>query len=197
MKETKITGIILAGGKSSRMGRDKGWIELNNKPLINYAIEALKPYCDQILISSNSKEYKSLGYPVFEDKIKNCGPLGGIYSSLLHSSTQRNMVLSCDMPLVSTELIKYVLDKCIEGKLSLPIHGANFMEPLCAVYPLEAIQHLEKFIKEGKLKLIDLVNSIPTEQIMIDPSNYFYHPDLFLNINRPGDLERASRLLQK
>lgn len=197
MKETKITGIILAGGKSSRMGRDKGWIELNNKPLINYAIEALKPYCDQILISSNSKEYKSLGYHVYEDKIKNCGPLGGIYSSLLHSSTQRNMVLSCDMPLVSTELIKYVLDKCIEGKLSLPIHGANFMEPLCAVYPLEAIQHLEKFIKEGKLKLIDLVNSIPTEQIMIDPSNYFYHPDLFLNINRPGDLERASRLLQK
>ena len=197
MKESKITGIILAGGKSSRMGRDKGWIEVNNKPLINYAIEALKPYCDQILISSNSKKYKSLGYPVYEDKIKNCGPLGGIYSSLLHSSTHKNMVLSCDMPLISTELIKYVLDKCIEGKLSLPIHGANFMEPLCAVYPLEAIPHLEKFIKEGKLKLIDLVNSITTKQIMIDPSNYFYHPDLFLNINIPGDLERASSLLQK
>ena len=197
MKESKITGIILAGGKSSRMGRDKGWIELNNKPLINYAIEALKPYCNELVISSNSKEYKSLGYPVYEDKIKRCGPMGGIYSSLLHSSSRYNMVLSCDMPLISTELIKYVLDKSIEGKLSLPVHGANFMEPLCAVYPLEIIPHLEKFIKEGKLKLIDLVNSIPTEQIMIDPSKYFYHPDLFHNINRPGDLERASSLLQK
>jgi len=197
MKKTKITGIILAGGKSSRMGRDKGLIELNNKPLINYTIEALKPYCDQILISSNSKEYKSLGYPVYEDKIKNCGPMGGIYSSLLHSFTLKNMVLSCDMPLISTELIRYVLDKSLEGKLSLPIHGANFIEPLCAVYPLEAIPFLEKFIKEGKLKLIDLVNSIPTEQIRIDASHHFYHSDLFLNINRPGDLERASRLLQK
>jgi len=197
MEKTKITGIILAGGKSSRMGRDKGWIELNNKPLINYAIEALKPYCDDLIISSNSKEYNSLGYPIYEDKIKNCGPMGGIYSTLLFSSTPINMVLSCDMPLISTELIKYVLDKSVEGKISLPIHGVNFIEPLCAVYPLEAIPHLEKFIKEGKLKLIDLVNSIPTEQIKIDPSQYFYHPDIFLNINRPGDLERASSLLQK
>lgn len=197
MEKTKITGIILAGGKSSRMGRDKGWIELNNKPLIHYAIEALKPYCDELFISSNSKEYNSLGYPIYEDKIKNCGPMGGIYSTLLFSSTPINMVLSCDMPLISTELIKYVLDKSVEGKISLPIHGVNFIEPLCAVYPLEAIPHLEKFIKEGKLKLIDLVNSIPTEQIKIDPSQYFYHPDIFLNINRPGDLERASSLLQK
>ncbi len=197
MKETKITGIILAGGKSSRMGRDKGWIELNNKPLINYAIEALKPYCDELVISSNSTEYKSLGYPVYEDKIKNCGPMGGIYSSLLYSSSRLNMVLSCDMPLISSELIEYILVKCIEGKLSVPIHGANLMEPLCAVYPLEAISHLKKSIEKEKLKLIDLVNSIPTEQIKIDPSQYFYHPDLFLNINKPGDLERASSLLQK
>ena len=197
MKKTKITGIILAGGKSSRMGRDKGWIELNNKPLINYAIEALKPYCDELVISSNSTEYKSLGYPVYEDKIKNYGPMGGIYSSLLNSSSRLNMVLSCDMPLISSELIKYILVKCIEGKLSIPIHGANIMEPLCAVYPLEAIPHIEKSIKEEKLKLVDLVNSIPNEQIKIDPSQYFYHPDLFLNINKPGDLEKASSLLQK
>lgn len=197
MAKLNITGIVLAGGKSLRMGKDKGRIELAGKPLVSYAIEVLKPLCDTILISSNSEDYESFGYPVQKDIISDCGPMGGIYSSLLHSSSHLNLVLSCDMPLVSSDLIKYIIDNLDDRKISIPVHGEIFLEPLCACYPFEMIPYIEKFIEEKNLKLIDLIEAAPSKKIRLDSRLQFYHPDLFLNINRPGDLEKASLILQK
>lgn len=195
MNQSNITGIILAGGKSSRMGKDKGMIHLAGKPLISYSIDALKPFCDQILISSNSENYELFGYPVYKDIFPDSGPMGGIYSCLLQSSTSLNLVLSCDMPLVSQSLIKYILDKNDENSISVPIHGDNFIEPLCASYSTKTIPYFKKLIGQRNLKLIDLINMVPSRQIRLDSSLPFYKPDLFLNINHPDDLERASALL--
>ena len=195
MNQSNITGIILAGGKSSRMGKDKGMIQLAGKPLISYSIDALKPFCDQILISSNSEDYELFGYPVHKDIFPDSGPMGGIYSCLLQSSSTLNLVLSCDMPLVSQSLIKYILDKSNKNSISVPVHGDNFIEPLCASYSTTTIPYLKKLIEQNSLKLIDLIDIAPSRQIRLDSSLPFYNPDLFLNINRPGDLVRASALI--
>jgi len=84
----KITGIILAGGKSSRMGMDKGFCALNGKPMVQYAIDILEQTCDSIIICSNNSDYELFDLPVIPDIIKDIGPMGGIYSGLKNSKTQ-------------------------------------------------------------------------------------------------------------
>ena len=84
--ETKknITGVVMAGGESSRMGTDKGVLEINGKPMVEVIISALKPVVDDIIIIANNSNYDYLGYKVYNDLIKKSGPLGGIYSALFY-----------------------------------------------------------------------------------------------------------------
>ena len=88
----KFTGIILAGGKSERMGTDKGMVKFRNKFLVEYPLEALKPSCPTILISSNNDDYRIFGYPIIQDLVSDTGPMGGIYSCLLNSESHYNLV---------------------------------------------------------------------------------------------------------
>ncbi len=80
------TGIILAGGKSSRMGTEKGLVEINHKKMIEYSIDQLKKVTENIIIISNTNKYNYLKYPVYEDLIKDIGPIGGIYTGLCKNS---------------------------------------------------------------------------------------------------------------
>ena len=89
--KNNITGIILAGGKSSRMGSDKGFLKLNDKRFVLYSIEALKPLVSEILIVSDNENYDTFGYKRIEDIIKNSGPVAGIYSGLKASKTEYNL----------------------------------------------------------------------------------------------------------
>ena len=82
-----MTAIILAGGKSRRMGTDKALLEIEGISLLNKAIQLCEQVCDTIIISSNHSGHKVFGYPVVADEIANCGPLGGIYSCLRKSQT--------------------------------------------------------------------------------------------------------------
>ena len=85
-----LTAIILSGGKSTRMGQDKGLMEIKGKPMIQYVIDNITPVCSQIIISANQDEYKKFGYPVINDNIMDTGPAGGIGSSLPLSSNDKN-----------------------------------------------------------------------------------------------------------
>jgi len=97
---------VLAGGASSRMGKDKGLCEFKGKSLVYYAIEALLPICDTIIISSNNTEdYQKFGFDVVVDQHKNIGPIGGIYSSLHKSITQHNLILNKKRRLQTNEFI--------------------------------------------------------------------------------------------
>ena len=89
----QITGIILSGGQSTRMGTDKALLQINEKTLLENAIEICKPVCKEILISSNNPEHEKFGYKIIPDEIKNCGPLGGIYTCLKNSNTEWDL---CD-----------------------------------------------------------------------------------------------------
>lgn len=95
------TGIILAGGKSQRMGTDKWLLLLKGKPFISHIYEAMKPiFGDNIVIVSSNPEYDKYGYKRIEDLISNKGPVGGLYTALKQSKTKFNLVLSVDVPLV-------------------------------------------------------------------------------------------------
>ena len=107
----QATGIILAGGKSSRMGEDKGLVLLNGKPMIQYVIEALKEVVSDIIIISNNASYNKFRIPVYADLIKDKGPVGGIYTGLYHSTTELNFCISCDVPMISSDFILWLLNK--------------------------------------------------------------------------------------
>lgn len=110
----KITAIILAGGKSSRMGEDKGLMLLNEKPMVQYALDVVKNIVDDVMIIANQKGYEKFGYPVYKDLIKDSGPLAGIYTGLTYSKTQKNVVLSCDSPFITKEILLTLIDNSKE-----------------------------------------------------------------------------------
>ncbi len=188
MNKQEVTGIILAGGASKRMGRDKGLIEFRGKPLIEYAVEVLTPLCANILISSNNViDYQKFGYPVVSDEYKNTGPIGGIYSSLRKSTTSQNLIISCDTPFLTTQLLEYVLANYDNYDIVVPEHGNSFIETLAAYYSTNIINQLKNSIERKDYKLLNVFKEVKFKSIKVDGMPG-YSKELFKNLNTPGDL---------
>ena len=190
MTRNRLTGIILSGGKSSRMGLEKGLVDFRGKPLISYAIEALKPVTDALLVSANNRldDYRNFGYEIVRDKVREIGPMGGLLAALKHSKTEYNLVLSCDMPFVSTELLEYLSGNMQNYDIVVAVHDEDRQEPLCGCYSRSVISILEQQIAGGNYKLRDIFRQVRFKTVVIDASLPFYHDHLFFNINRPEDL---------
>jgi len=188
MIKKKVTGIVLSGGASSRMGKDKGLCEFRGKALITYAIEALLPLCDSILISSNYVDnYDGFGYQVVVDEHNGIGPIGGIYSSLKKSLTKHNLIISCDTPFLNTQLLKLVLENSDNYDVVVPEHGNSFIEPLAAYYSSDIVDQIEISIKRNDYKLMNLFNEVKFKSINVDAIPGFSNI-LFRNLNTPDDL---------
>jgi molybdopterin-guanine dinucleotide biosynthesis protein A len=192
----EVTGIILAGGKSSRMGTDKGLLELCGKPLIRYTIQVLSELCNTIIISTSSDAYQSFGYQTVADEIPGIGPMGGIYSALKQSKTEKNLVLSCDLPFVSKELLSYILSNSDGCQVAVPWEGNQYYEPLCGFYNLSVLDQMTTFIQKGNYKLPDLFEEISINKLTINTKLNFYHDKLFLNVNSKHDLAAAENMMK-
>ncbi|MEZ5147158.1 MAG: molybdenum cofactor guanylyltransferase [Bacteroidales bacterium] len=190
-----ITGIILAGGKSSRMGKDKGFCTIDEKPLIRYAIETLSEVCDSIIIGTNNPAYDQFGFPVVPDKISGKGPVAGIFSCLNESKTADNFILSCDMPLMTSDFVKFVVSKKADYEVVIPVFN-GMAEPLCAYYHKNITSPLKAQIKAGVYKIQEAVKPLHTLLLEIEDSNVFNDSKLFMNINSEVDLGIAKRLLE-
>ncbi len=197
-----VTCIILAGGKSSRMGRNKALMKLGDKTVIERMIDIVDPVFEKkILITNTPEDFKFLGLSVYEDVYKYKGPLAGIHSGLLHSQTEKNFVISCDIPLMSAEMIKYIVEFPSESPVTI-CEAAGYLQPLAGVYSKKIFNDLDKHLKdfeklsaEGKIKhkkncgMHEFLDSIPPE--IIHPEGLdFYSDDLFINMNNPEDYEQ-------
>lgn len=191
-----VTGIILAGGKSSRMGAEKGLQLLCGKPLISYAVEALKGLCSEIIISSSSNAYAGFGFKIVADEFPGIGPMGGIYSSLKQSTTTQNLVLSCDLPFVTTELMAYILKQGKNFEVAVPWEGEKHYEPLCGFYNKSVLDKMNSFIEKGNYKLPDLFEQVRINSLLIGSAHDFYHDNLFMNVNSKHDLAQAEILMR-
>jgi molybdopterin-guanine dinucleotide biosynthesis protein A len=192
----EVTGIILAGGKSSRMGTDKGLQVLCGKPLISYVIDALSGLCSDILISTSSNEYKSFGYKVIADEFPGIGPMGGIYSALRQSSTENNLVISCDLPFISGDLMAHILKNSAGCQVAVPWQGNQHYEPLCGFYNKSVLDSMIDFIQKGNFKLPDLFKEISINRLIINENQCFYSKNLFFNVNSKHDLSTAENMMK-
>ena len=181
-----FTGIILAGGKSSRMGTDKGLMEFNGKKLIEYPLNLLSLFCNEMIISSNNEAYHQFGYTVIADEIEDSGPAAGLAAALKASSNEWNLVLSCDVPFVNKESIQYLISCAGNGVGTVPVHN-GYVEPLVALYHKSFWQILESNIRSGKHQMRYILDH--SDITFVDFNSFLLvNLRIFENLNSPSDL---------
>ena len=179
-----ITGLILAGGKSSRMGEDKGFLKLNDTTFIEYISAALKPLVSEIIISSNNPDYDVFGFRRVEDSVTDAGPVAGIYSGLKASKTAYNLVLSCDVPLISTAILKMLLaEKDMKYDVVL-FKNENKLMPLIALYKSSCNSIFKAALETKELRLLNVLKKCHTKTIVLKKNE-----KALANINTKADLK--------
>lgn len=189
IQQQQITGFVLAGGKSSRMGRDKGTTLLNGKQMIEYAIDALKPVCTNLVILANQDYYGSLGYPVYKDLVKDCGPLAGICTGLSATKTQLNVFVTCDAPFVSSSLLLFLVGEIRYYDAVVPIYG-NKIYPLTAVYKKSCLPVFKESLAQRKLKVKEAIGLMNTKKVELTTELPFFNHKTLTNINTPKELQK-------
>ena len=179
-----LTVFILCGGKSSRMQSEKGLVLFQKKPFIEHIIQAVLPITDKIQLITGTKEYDYLPYSKIPDIIEDKGPLGGIYSALTSSETEFNLILSCDIPLISTELLAELILKHNEEAGITVFATESRVHPLIGIYSKKTLPIIKEAVESDELKMMDFLEKVPHQIIKIEESENFY----LTNINSVDEL---------
>ncbi|MBN2373526.1 molybdenum cofactor guanylyltransferase MobA [bacterium] len=191
------TGVILAGGKGKRFGKNKALTRINGKCLIEWIIQTYKEIFDEIIISTNDPSaYQFTGIKIVKDLIPHKGPLVGIYSCLRESMDDRIFVSACDMPFIKTSLINYMVRKSCGYDVVVPSLGEERLEPLHALYAKSCLPAIEKAIDKDEKRIISFYADVRVYK-MEKEEMLPYDPGLtsFFNINTKEDIEKANAFL--
>lgn len=183
-RPSPATAIILAGGKSKRMGTDKALLEIDGTSMVKRLYNFLSPLFDTILISVGFESNLSLPFPadnIIRDIEIGNGPLMGIYSTLLASPTSINFIIACDIPEIHVTLLQTLLASSEENEISVPSFSECQYEPLFAVYKKKVSSKAKKVLDMNKRKITSLFSECKTAIIPV-PDNSWY-----VNLNTPGD----------
>ncbi len=187
MTGAPVTGVILAGGESRRMGTHKALVLWKNRPLIQWVYDALFPLCKEILIIANTGDFSFLNARVPPATFPGTGPAAGIETALSRCSTPLALISSCDTPNLSTSLFRHLLMH--HGSYDISIAGHDETdEPLIGVFSRSASQYFHKALMSGNARPPRIIRQTRWQTIPITPELDFYHTDLFLNLNAPEDL---------
>ncbi|WP_458406338.1 molybdenum cofactor guanylyltransferase [Methanobrevibacter sp.] len=195
--------IILCGGKSSRMGQDKGSMIIQDKPMIKHILSTLNHQINEVVIVLNDDERigrysefidpKDYTYNLIlaEDQIKNKGPLPGIMTGLSKINSEYALILPCDSPYVSKNYINTIFNEIDENYQSVvPYHDEDnklkTSEPLHSIYNKNIIPEIEEMLKKDILHIKGLIEKIDTKFVLID--NKKIEKKEFRNLNRPEDI---------
>lgn len=191
-----ITGVVLAGGQSSRMGFNKAEAEMHGESMLIRMIDKLKEITPRIVVSSGTASYPNIHCPQIPDTYPQCGPLGGIYSVLKASETPLALVISCDIPLVSIALLEYIVSKAKESNalITLPIDHDGQLQMMCAVYHKDVLQILQQQIDSSQFKMKKILDLVSVEYVEISREHPLYDEHGFMNVNNPANLEEARKL---
>ena len=193
-----MTSIILAGGKSLRLGRSKLLETLGDKSLIQWVIDRLATLSTEIIIATARGEaipYSSaVDIKTVADIYPGKGPLAGIYSGLMASSSPRAIVVGCDTPFLSTGLLEYMTQTCSTFDVVVP-QIKKKVEPLFAVYSKNCLAPIQGLMERNELQIIKLFSMVKVKYVGEDEINNFDPEHLsFFNINNQADLDKARRL---
>ena len=184
-----ITAVILAGGESSRFGKNKALEKVDGVPLIERVIDVVGPLFEHLIISTNTpEEYSYLDLPMHEDLIKGLGPLGGIYTALETIKQDGGFVVASDMPFLNRELIRHMVEVKAGFDVVVP-RIAWKMEPLHCLYTKRCLPAIKRSIDSGRYQIVNFFPEVSVRYIDADEIIPF-DPELrsFFNINRPQEV---------
>lgn len=190
------SGIVLAGGKSERMGRDKAFMLLEGKMLICRVLEVLARICDELIISTNNaRSYADLPVRVIPDIFDSRGALGGIHAGLKAMRNERALVVACDMPALSLSLLRFMVAMASDCDVVVPRIDGEF-EPLHAVYGVNCIAPIERLIADRPRRIVALYDCVRVREVDAEQVRLFGAGRSFFNINTPEDWSLAKRYLE-
>lgn len=194
-----FTVAIIAGGQSSRMGRDKAFLELGGQSLIERVIAASADLgqSETILVANKPEEYRHLGLPMYTDVIPGKGSLGGIYSALARSTNPAALVLACDMPFIKTDLLRFMIAQLDQDTDIVVPRVAGYPQALHAIYRKTCLPPIRQQLDDNRLKIIRFYQLMRVRYL--DEADCApYDPDglSFTNLNTPAELERARQLIE-
>ena len=213
-KSVPVTGVILAGGKSRRMGQNKALIQLGDSPLIAHVIRRMDLVVDELLLITNNRaEYAHLGLPMHGDIIPDTGALGGIYTGLTHASYDVVLCVGCDSPFLVPDLLTYLVSVLDEYDAVMPYTDSSnkdtgvtnrshstdqiTLQTLCAVYAKRCLPVIERMLNEPDLRVHALQKR--ANILTLAPEiwkTYDSEGHSFFNVNTPEDFEKAQTIVK-
>lgn len=182
----QLTAVILAGGKSQRMGEDKAFLDLEGLPFIERILQVVKGLTQEVMVIANTKQYDSLGIPIYPDLIEDCGPVGGIYTAMKMVKTPYLLVLSCDIPLLRGTVLEYLIEESLPCDANI-LTTEERWQPLTAIYNSRTLPIFKKALDTKKLKLRSLLALMDLQKIAC-PKGLI---PCLSNINTPTDLKKV------
>ncbi|HLI64104.1 MAG TPA: molybdenum cofactor guanylyltransferase [Terriglobales bacterium] len=186
-----VTAFVLAGGRSSRMGSDKAMLVFNGQTLLQRALQVAAAAAGKTIIVGPKPRYAPLG-EVIEDIYAGCGPLSGIHAALQATGTDWNLVLSVDMPRMTSAFLSWLVQQAVATQDSITVPDVlGGPQPLCAVYHRDLRQAAEQALNAADYKIAHLFAKVATRYIT-EPEIIAagFSPELFVNINTRGEYER-------
>ena len=184
-----IAVYILCGGKSSRMKTEKGLVEFHGKTFVQWILDAVISLSSTITLVTKNEEYSQFSLPMIPDLVEDKGPVGGIYTALADSKSQYNLILSCDIPKISTEVLSELVAHAVfsENKLSYLTDGIHDY-PLIGCYQKSLLPHFQNAVIQNHLKLCPLVESLSPQKLLVSKDNQ----SALKNINSKAELQNLT-----
>jgi molybdopterin-guanine dinucleotide biosynthesis protein A len=200
---SKLTVAIMAGGKSSRMGRDKAFVSLLGRHMIEHVIERVSNLGqdETILITNRPDEYAHLALPMYTDVLVDKGSLGGIYSAVTYSTSPYTLVVACDMPFVNPELLRYMvglLDKTDKPFDVIVPRVDGYPEGLHALYGKGCLAAVRDQLDRNQLKVVGFYPNVRV-RYLDEPEYQRLDPQKrsFQNVNTPEEIQQAEAILKR
>lgn len=189
-----VTGFVLAGGRSSRMGADKALLELGGQTLLARALDVAKQVTRQVSLVGDRNRFAAFA-TVIEDVYPGRGPLGGIHAALMSTATELNLMLAVDLPFIGADFLRYLMQEAGRANAVVTVpRGGGFLQPLCAVYRKEFGETAQNSLRAGKNKIGPLLDEVKTR--VIEPEQLReagFSMEMFRNLNTPAEWEAALR----
>ena len=189
---------IIAGGKSQRMGRDKAFVQLGGKTLIERVIDSSADLgqAETILITNRPADYAHLNLPMFRDALPGKGSLGGIYTALLEARSEFVLVLACDMPFISADLLRFLTEQINDDIDIIAPRVEGYPQGLHAIYRKTCIGPIREQLAADRLKIIRFYDRMRVRYLdELEYAPYDADGRCFANLNTPEELAEAGRLL--
>jgi molybdenum cofactor guanylyltransferase len=187
-----LAAFILAGGKSTRMGTDKAFVQFGGQTLLERALDLARSVTTDVRIVGDRTKFAEFA-PVVEDIFPACGPIGGIHAALRSSSTDLNLIVAVDMPFVTPDLLHYLAERARNSSATVTVpHCGGGNQPLCAVYRRTFADLAEKALQQGRYK-IDAVFAGESTQVINEEElkGQRFSADMFRNLNTQAELTES------